>query len=184
MALSARNRTILYEHFTQTIQDPEAVEQMLSYFPARDAEEPLTREYLDARLAEAQLAIETNLDRRMEERFAMQWAVIEARFDQVDARFAQIDARFAQIDKRLDQMDQRHEALLRTLDGRFDQVDGRFGRLEDRVTKVEERLTSLEVAMADGFRKMQQWIVGTGLAVAGTVVAAAGLAVGAGLLPG
>ena len=57
---------------------------MLSYFPARDVEEPASKEFIEAQLAP-----------------------IRARFDQVDARFAAVDARFDSVDARFDSVDAR-----------------------------------------------------------------------------
>jgi|GEM_PF-3338118 len=50
MALTERNRSALYQGLS-TIIDEEAVEEMLSYFPARDVEEPATKEFLRAETA-------------------------------------------------------------------------------------------------------------------------------------
>ncbi|MGI8709476.1 MAG: hypothetical protein ACR2LA_00555 [Acidimicrobiales bacterium] len=43
-----RSRSTIYQTFTTLIDDEEAVEEMLSYFPARDVEEPVTKEFLRA----------------------------------------------------------------------------------------------------------------------------------------
>ncbi len=51
MALSERSRSTIYQTFTTLIDDEEAVEEMLSYFPARDVEEPVTKELLRAEMA-------------------------------------------------------------------------------------------------------------------------------------
>lgn len=51
MALSERSRSALYAALSQTIEE-EAVAEMLAHFPARDVEEPVTREHLDRRIAE------------------------------------------------------------------------------------------------------------------------------------
>lgn len=50
MALTERNRSALYQGLS-TVIDEEAVEEMLSYFPARDVEEPATKEFLRAETA-------------------------------------------------------------------------------------------------------------------------------------
>ena len=50
MALTERNRSALFQGLT-TVIDEEAVEEMLSYFPARDVEEPATKEFLRAESA-------------------------------------------------------------------------------------------------------------------------------------
>lgn len=44
MSLTERSRHKLYETFTDLIDDEKAVEEMLSYFPARDVEEPVTKD--------------------------------------------------------------------------------------------------------------------------------------------
>lgn len=51
MALSERSRSALYQALSRTIEE-EAVAEMLAHFPARDVDEPVTREHLDRRIAE------------------------------------------------------------------------------------------------------------------------------------
>ena len=82
MALTERNRSALYQGLS-TIIDEEAVEEMLSYFPARDVEEPATKEFLRAETAllrteskddmavlrTEMAAMELRIDDRMDERF-------------------------------------------------------------------------------------------------------------------
>ncbi len=51
MALSEKSRSALYQALSRTI-DEEVVAEMLAHFPARDVEEPVTREHLDRRIAE------------------------------------------------------------------------------------------------------------------------------------
>ena len=50
MPLTKRSRHKLYETFTALIDDETAVQEMLSYFPARDVEEPVTKDFLRAEL--------------------------------------------------------------------------------------------------------------------------------------
>ena len=52
MALTQRSRTPIYQGLTQLIQDDQAVEEMLSYFPSRDVEEPVTKEFVRAEMAD------------------------------------------------------------------------------------------------------------------------------------
>ncbi len=52
MALTERSRSALYQGLSVAVDDEQAVEEMLSYFPARDVEEPVTKEFLRAELAE------------------------------------------------------------------------------------------------------------------------------------
>ena len=57
MALTQRSRTALYQGLTQLIQDDQAVEEMLSYFPSRDVEEPVTKEFVRAEIADVRAEI-------------------------------------------------------------------------------------------------------------------------------
>ena len=50
MSLTERSRHTLYETFAVLIDDEKAVEEMLSYFPARDVEEPVTKDFLRSEL--------------------------------------------------------------------------------------------------------------------------------------
>lgn len=52
LALTERSRNKIYESFSTLIDDEKAVEEMLSYFPARDIEEPATKEHLRAEMAD------------------------------------------------------------------------------------------------------------------------------------
>jgi hypothetical protein len=51
MSLSERNRAALYHGLCTVIDDEEAVDEMLSHFPARDAEEPATKDFVRAEVA-------------------------------------------------------------------------------------------------------------------------------------
>ena len=56
MALSAESRSTLFQTLSPLVGD-KATEEMLSYFPARDVEEPVTKEHLDRRVAEVETKI-------------------------------------------------------------------------------------------------------------------------------
>jgi len=51
MALTERSRSALYQGLTDLIEDEVAVGELLSYFPARDVEEPATKEFVAAEIA-------------------------------------------------------------------------------------------------------------------------------------
>ena len=51
MALTQRSRTFLYQRLTDTLEDEVAVGELLSYFPARDVEEPASTEFVAAQIA-------------------------------------------------------------------------------------------------------------------------------------
>lgn len=58
MALTEKSRSALYQGLSNVVAE-EAVEEMLSFFPARDVEEPVTEEFLRAELAEMELRMTT-----------------------------------------------------------------------------------------------------------------------------
>lgn len=79
MALTERNRSALYQGLS-TIVDEEAVQEMLSYFPARDVEEPVTKEFLRAELSGVESSIRTDMsamELRLNDRInrAMGWNI-------------------------------------------------------------------------------------------------------------
>jgi len=51
MALSERSRSVLYQGFMSVVEDEQAVQEMMGYFPARDLEEPVTWDFLHAELS-------------------------------------------------------------------------------------------------------------------------------------
>ena len=61
MALTERSRSALYLGLSNIV-DEEAVQEMMSFFPARDVEEPVTKEFLRAELSDlrAELGSETS----------------------------------------------------------------------------------------------------------------------------
>jgi hypothetical protein len=48
MSLSERSRAVLYRRLTTVIEDEEAVGEMLSNFPATEAERPATKDFVRA----------------------------------------------------------------------------------------------------------------------------------------
>lgn len=58
MALTEKSRAALFQGLSNVV-DEEAVEEMLSFFPARDVEEAVTKEFLRAELAEMELRMMT-----------------------------------------------------------------------------------------------------------------------------
>jgi len=52
MALSERSRSALCHGLSDVIGDEEAVGEMMSYFPARDVDEPATRDFVAAQIAD------------------------------------------------------------------------------------------------------------------------------------
>ena len=58
MALSQKNRSSIYQGLTPIIGE-EAAEAMLSQFPARELDEPVTKEFVRAEIAEVRAEIAT-----------------------------------------------------------------------------------------------------------------------------
>jgi hypothetical protein len=52
MALTERSRSALYQRLTDLTEDEVAVGELLSYFPTRDVEEPATKEFVAAQVAD------------------------------------------------------------------------------------------------------------------------------------
>jgi hypothetical protein len=67
MAMTERSRNALYEGLTGFI-DEEAVGEMLSYFPARDVEEPASKELVRAECSDVRAEL-SQLRAGMEQRF-------------------------------------------------------------------------------------------------------------------
>lgn len=63
-ALLEKDRNRIYNEFRKTLGE-EATQALLSQFPARDVEEPVTKEHLDRRLAEFRLGVVDELTKRM-----------------------------------------------------------------------------------------------------------------------
>jgi len=61
MALSERSRSTIYQSFSELIGDDVAVEEMLSNFPSRDAEEPASKEFLRAEMSDLRLDLRTEM---------------------------------------------------------------------------------------------------------------------------
>jgi hypothetical protein len=56
MALLEKHRSIIYAHFVETIGE-EAAEAMLSQFPARELDEPVTKEFVEAQITDVRREI-------------------------------------------------------------------------------------------------------------------------------
>lgn len=52
MSLNQKHRSALYQGLTQVVDDEEAVSEMLAHIPARDLDEPITRDHLRAEMVQ------------------------------------------------------------------------------------------------------------------------------------
>jgi len=86
MALSERSRSALYQSLTAVVPDEQAVQEMLSYFPARDVEEPVTKDFLRAEIAVFRAEVQVEFaELRSELRSEMQGGLNEVRVELRDA---------------------------------------------------------------------------------------------------
>ena len=63
-ALTNKSRTAIQNGLTDIIE-AEALEEMLTNFPAREIDEPVTRDFLDTRLAQMESRVNTTWDKRL-----------------------------------------------------------------------------------------------------------------------
>lgn len=86
MALTERSRSALYLGLRNVV-DEEALQEMLSFFPARDVEEPVSKEFLRAEIADLRTELKGDIaDLRTELKGDM--ADLENRIlDRMDQRF-------------------------------------------------------------------------------------------------
>ena len=61
MALSERSRSVLYQGLVTIVEDEQAVQEMMSYFPARDVEEPVTKDFLRAEMNDLRAEMRTEM---------------------------------------------------------------------------------------------------------------------------
>jgi len=61
MALSECSRSVLYQGLVTIVEDEQAVQEMMSYFPARDVEEPVTKDSLRAEMNEFRAEMRTEM---------------------------------------------------------------------------------------------------------------------------
>ena len=61
MALSERSRSVLYQGLVTIVENEQAVQEMMSYFPARDVEEPVTKDFLRAEMNDLRAEMRTEM---------------------------------------------------------------------------------------------------------------------------
>ena len=135
MALTERSRSAIYLGLTNVIDDDQAVEEMLSYFPARDVEEPVTKEYFRAEMASMELRI---ID-RMDDRFDASERKVDGKIDALDRKLdTKIDALEKKLDTKIDALDKKFDEKLTSqigaLDTKIDALDKKFEARFDRMS--------------------------------------------------
>ena len=75
IALTNKSRTAIYNALTEIIEE-EALEEMLTNFPAREIDEPVTRDFLAAQMSDLRGEM-TQMESRLQDRLATQtrWMV-------------------------------------------------------------------------------------------------------------
>ena len=63
MALTERSRATLYRRLSDLIHDEEAVGEMLSNFPAHGLDEPATKDFVEATVADLRTEIQASANR-------------------------------------------------------------------------------------------------------------------------
>jgi hypothetical protein len=87
VALSERSRSVLYQGLITIVEDEQAVQEMMSYFPARDVEEPVTKELLRAEMSDLRAGLRGEMsDLRAELRGEMSDLRAELRGEMSDLR--------------------------------------------------------------------------------------------------
>ena len=143
MALTQQSRTEIYTALTSIIPD-QAVEEMLSYFPARDLDEPASKDYIETRIAAVQVQM-SDMEARLTQ--AMHAEINGLRAELVD----RIDAQGTALGDRIDTLEARIDtqiAVLHTkIDQQGDRLDARIDRFEERMDARFRHQTQLMVAV-------------------------------------
>ena len=87
MALTHKHRTALYEGLSGIV-DEEAVNEMLAYFPTRDGDEPINRDFLRAEMSDLRAEMSDlrgDLRAEMHSGFSDLRAEMHSKFNQVIA---------------------------------------------------------------------------------------------------
>lgn len=147
MAISNKSRAVLLSSLTQLTNDEGAVEEMLANFPARDMDEPASKEFIDSRISNLEVGL-------------------EARFAQIDGRFAAIDVRFAQVDARFAEAEARADARHAEADAR---TDAKFSKMETRMAEAETRMMTY---IHSEIRSSMRWTIAMVFSLAVVLVGA------------
>ena len=70
MAMKAKTRSTLYDILTPIVGDEEVVDDLLAQFPARDLDEPITRDFVRAEIADVRseiASVRTDVQRQLAE---------------------------------------------------------------------------------------------------------------------
>ncbi|CAN5700397.1 hypothetical protein BH24ACT4_BH24ACT4_24990 [soil metagenome] len=147
MALTERNRAAVHQGLSRII-DEEAVAELLSNIPARDIDEPSTREHLQTEVALVRVDI----------------AHVDAKLtSQVSGLDTRLTAQIAELDTRLT----RQIAELDTrLTGAISELDTRLtGRISELDTRLTGQLATLDGRITQEAHRNLTWTVGSMVAL-------------------
>ena len=144
MALTERSRSALYQGLTDLIEDEVAVGELLSYFPARDVEEPATKEFVAVTAAE-----------------------VRADFSELRADFADLRAEFAGVGTEFAGLQSEFAGLRIEFAGLRTEFADLRADLRIELAAMESRLTAQAAAQ---MRTSVQWTLGALFSVMGLVL--------------
>lgn len=147
MSLTEKSRSALYSGLSNIV-DEEAVEEMLSFFPARDVEEPVTKEFLRAEMATSTAGL------RLEMR-----AVRDELRDELHSEIGGLRTEF-------------REELGREIGGLRTEIGGLRTEIGGLRTEVRAELRSESSALRSEMRRLMWVNVGMFVAFAGVIIAA------------
>ena len=163
MALTERSRHRLYEALGPIIDDEQAVQEMLSYFPARDVEEPVTKDFLRAEL-------QTEIGALRSEMHAMDSALREEIGTLRSEMHAEIGALRSEMHAEVGTLRAEMHAMDSALRDEISSLRTEV-RAGDAALRIE--IGSLRTEMERMVRTMQTWLVGTAISLGGLIVAVA-----------
>jgi hypothetical protein len=166
VALTEHHRNALYQGLTQAVGDEEAVAAMLSELPAREADEPATKDFVRAELA-TQLAAQ---ELRMDERFATKDFVRAELAAQLAAQELRMDEKFATKDF----VHAEIAGVRKDMEVGFAEVRTEISEVERRLTeRIIETASDLKTYIHEEMRRSMLWNYGALLTLLAAVVTAA-----------
>ena len=146
MALTEKNRSALYQGLSNIVNE-EAVEEMLSYFPARDVEEPVTKEILHAELALVRTELHTEIAQVRVE-------IADLRTELKDD-IAELRTEIAQVRSEMTAMGSQLRSEMTAMG-----------------SQLQGEMTTLEQRLIDRINSAQRWNIATMIALAVMLIAA------------
>lgn len=155
MAISNKSRAVLLSSLTRLTNDEGAVEEMLANFPARDMDEPASREFIDSRISNLEVGLEARFA-QIDGRFVKLETTVDSRFATLEADFAKAevkaDARYAEADARFSAVDAKADARFAEAEARAD------ARFSEAGARTDAKFSKMETLMAEAETRMMTYI--------------------------